>query len=516
MLNSHAASMRQEATNIRKYLLARQAYTARIAVYVFLGTAWAAFAHFIAPHIIVAAHANRSFSMLNRIFQGNRDLPVEHYLHSWNLFTGAIDIALVLHFVIVLFIASIDRRHKLRLRDAAKTNANTNIVLIAFSAVFLTTTAITGFSKGDYGDYDIEWTSILNGQNPWNLDDILNAYGPLFNVLAPMTWLNPLFNKLLFAFSYLVYVIWLIRVHGPRCSFDASSWFCYGLLILNPFPWVQLAYLGHFDVLVGLACVAAVHSLVYRKDALSGIYLACGILLKFIPIVILPFLAFNGRRFHFCLVGCCFLASVLVWGTSTFAPLAFAATRAPTWSIYSVMNSQYSPLQLIWDTPHAEGLEKPLLLTAGLSIFIWCTLRQVELPLSATLAILVTLLLYRVGFPNYHLVFLCMVSYWVVSEWRRFSKKTVLATLLIGYFNFLAVAVFSYWLGISKYIFYSTNVIALLQFLLGCTVLAGFIRFASLSARSARKFATTDKKHSGFKRPAPPAGQRVRTRAPPI
>jgi hypothetical protein len=46
--------------------------------------------------------------------------------------------------------------------------------------------------------------------------------------------------------------------------------------------------------------------------------------------------------------------------------------------------------------------------------------------------------------------------------------------------------------------------------------LAGFIRFASLSARSARKFATTDKKHSGFKRPAPPAGQRVRTRAPPI
>ena len=156
-----------------------------------------------------------------------------------------------------------------------------------------------------------------------------------------MTWLNPLFNKLLFAFSYLVYVIWLIKEHGPRRSFDASSWFCYGLLLLNLFPWVQIAYLGHFDVLVGLACVAAVHSLVYRKDALSGTYLASGILLKFIPIVILPFLAFNGRRFHFRLVGCCvafvalgFLASVLVWGTSTFAPLAFAATRAPIWSIY--------------------------------------------------------------------------------------------------------------------------------------------------------------------------------------
>ena len=115
-------------------------------------------------------------------------------------------------------------------------------------------------------------------------------------------------------------------------------------------------------------------------------------------------------------------------------------------------------------------------------MFIWCTLRQVELALSATLAILVTLLLYRVGFPNYHLVFLCVVSYLVVSEWRRFKEKTVLAALLIGYFNFLAIAVFSYWMRISEYIFYSTNVIDLLQFLLGCTVLAGFIWFASLSA----------------------------------
>jgi hypothetical protein len=496
MWNRHAASMRQEATNIRKHLLARQAYIPVIAVYAILGTAWAAFAHCIAPGIIVAAYADRSLSMLNQIFQGNRYLPVEHYLHSWNLVAGVIDIAVVLHFVIVIFIASINRRHKLRFRDAAKTNANANMVLIAFSAVFLTTTAITGFSNGNYGSYDTEWTSILNGQNPWawNLDDLLNAYGPLFNILAPMTWLNPLFNKLLFAFSYLIYVIWLIKEHGPRRSFDAASWFCYGLLLLNLFPWVLLAYLGHFDVLVGLACVAAVHSLAYRKDLLSGTYLASGILLKFIPIVILPFLAFNGRRFHFCLVGCCiafvglgFLVSILVWGTSTFAPLALAAAREPVWSIYYVMNSQHSPLRLIWNTPHAEWLEKPLLLAAGLSMFSWCTFRQVELSLSAALAILVTLLLYRVGFPNYHLVFLCVVSYWVVSEWRRFSEKTILAALLIGYFNFLAVAEFSYRVGVSEYIFHSKTVIALLQFLLGCTVLAGFIWFSTLSARVSKE-----------------------------
>ena len=73
--------------------------------------------------------------------------------------------------------------------------------------------------------------------------------------------------------------------------------------------------------------------------------------LKFMPIVVLAFLACDGRRFHFRLVGCCvafvvlgFLASVLVWGTSTFVPVAFAATGRPFLSIYFVMNSQHSPL----------------------------------------------------------------------------------------------------------------------------------------------------------------------------
>jgi len=58
---------------------------------------------------------------------------------------------------------------------------------------------------------------------------------------------------------------------------------------------------------------------------------------------------------------------------------------------------------------------------------------------------------------------------------------------LIGYFNFLAVAVFSYQVGISKYIFYSTNVIALLQFLLGCTLLVGLIWFSTLSPRLSKE-----------------------------
>ena len=156
----------------------------------------------------------------------------------------------------------------------------------------------------------------------------------MFNLLAPLVWVNVLANKLLFSFSYLVYVVWLIKDFGPRRGFVVFSWPLVLLLLLNPFPWWEIAYLGYFDILVGLACVAAVHWRVRGKDWLSGACLALGILLKFMPIVILPFLAFSGRRFHSRLIISCvgvvvlgLVVSVLVWGTSTFAPLTFAATR---------------------------------------------------------------------------------------------------------------------------------------------------------------------------------------------
>src|SRR4029077_17418215 len=104
---------------------------------------------------------------------------------------------------------------------------------------------------------------------------------------------------------YLVYVIWLIKVFAPSRRFPALSWPSVGLWLLNPFPWQQIAYLGYFDVLVSLACIAAVHGLVGGKDGAAGTYLGMGILLKYMPIVILPFLVFSERRFHFRLLSFC-------------------------------------------------------------------------------------------------------------------------------------------------------------------------------------------------------------------
>jgi Uncharacterised nucleotidyltransferase/Glycosyltransferase family 87 len=368
--------------------------------------------------------------------------------------------------------------------------AHCNVVLVTFSAAFLALAVLSGL-LGDYRAYVMEWIAVLGGRDPWDLAAYpINAYGPLFNALALLVWVNPLANKLLFAFSYLVYVIWLVKVFAPRRGLDAFSWRLTALWLLCPFPWVQIAYVGYFDILVSLACVAAVHSLIGRKDGVSGIYLALGILLKFLPIVILPFLAFNQRRVHFRLLAFClgvvcsgFLVSLLVWGPSTFAPLAFAATRRSEWSIYNVLTSTHSPLRYLWESPNLEWLEKPLLLIAGLAVFVWCSLRQIEPALSSALAVLVTLLFYRVGFANYQMVFFSLVLYWAVSNWEQFNEYPVLAPLLIIYFGFLAVADIAMVCQFVEPIFHSEIVIGVFQFVSGCALLVVLAQLRPAHAR---------------------------------
>ena len=393
-------------------------------------------------------------------------------------------IAATVHLVIVLFIGAIDRKDRVPPLETARACTRTNVVLVLFSAAFLALSILSG-SKGDYSSYGPEWRAILEGHDPWDPNFGGNAYGPLFNVLAPLYWITPLAPKLLFAFAYLVFVIWLIKDFGARRGLVALSWPVVVFWLMNPFPWVEIAYYGHNDVLVALACVAAVHSREQNKDVASGTFLAIGVLLKYLPIVILPFLVFNERPFRFRLFICCavliitaLLVSVLVWGESTFSPLIFATTREFGGSIYELLSSVYSPLRLFGDAPNVDWLEKPLGLTAGLGVFTWCRVRQIRPALSAVLAVLVTLLFYRVGPLNYQMVLFFLISYWAVSEWEQLKKHSVLPTLLIGYFGLLAIIDISILFGFESYSDYSVAVV-LFKFLTGCALVAGLIQFSA-------------------------------------
>jgi Glycosyltransferase family 87 len=466
-----------------------------LVIYAIVCLLWIGFADGIAPNIISAAYNEQSLSVLNWFFKSHKSLPLEHYLDRWSVTAAAVLIAMVLHLAIVLLIGRIDRKHRLSATPTALSRIN--FILIAFSAAFLALTVLS-WAQGDYKYYYLdEWRVVLAGRDPWlcgrPLNPACNSYGPLFNALAPLVWVNPFANKLLFAFSYLAYVIWLIKDLAPRRGL-ALSWPWLSLWILNPFPWVEIAYFGYFDVLVALACVAAVHSLISKRDAVSGTYLAVGVLLKYMPIVILPFLVFSERRFHFRLLSVCvgvvifgLAVSTLIWGTSTFSPLALAALRHPTWSIYDVLGSTHSPLRLFWDWPKMasiDWLEKPFLVTAGLGVFVWCVLRRTGPALAGTLAILVTLLFFRSGYFNYQMVPFLLISYWVVSEWKQLREHSGLAALLGGYFGVLTILELVHWSTITIVTYTDGDILysamVMLKFLLNCALLVRLLQFSAL------------------------------------
>lgn len=69
---------------------------------------------------------------------------------------------------------------------------------------------------------------------------------------------------------------------------------------------------------------------------------------------------------------------------------------------------------------------------------MWCRSRRTDPATAGVLALLVTLLLYRSGFPQYQMVLLMLASYWVAQTWDTRRHQTALAIALVGYFGWIA------------------------------------------------------------------------------
>src|SRR5262249_675356 len=259
-------------------------------------------------------------------------------------------------------------------------------------------------------------------------------------------------------------------------------------LFWNPFPWVEIALYGHFDVLVGLACLGAVRSCARGYDIRSGVSLAAGVLLKYLPIVLLPFLAVGGGRLRprvlaaaLVSIGAGLGLSAWVWGPSTFLPLKLAATRRSTaMSIFWFLRGRYSPLPSIGVAPNLDYLAPLVQLLALAWAWSWSRARQPDVEASAVVAVTLTVLLYRVGFPQYQMVPFVLGSAWAVRHWDRLRNRTALAVAMAAYFGWLA-AFDPYYILVDSWrmeLNWSRlrDAVGLPTFLLGCAFLAAVVR----------------------------------------
>ena len=340
----------------------RQLYSL-VALYGSLALGWAVFAGSVVRPLLTSEEPGRIVS------------AVKHYVESfpspfiprdivgrWREFSGAVLLALVLHLTIVLFLRRYSLRSTLgRCSNDVPTDRQTNLLLICISLLFLAVTLYYG-PIHDYFFYLNMWYEVCQGHDPWfmvfgiNGRVPLNAYGPLFNVLAVLEWVNPLAPKLLFAYAYILFSVWQIKEFAASRRLSCTRLVVLTALFWNPFPWVEIAIRGHFDILVALFCLGAIRTSGRGKECPFGDFPGVRRLLKFFPVVLIPFLALDrGRirwRFLFAAVATIALGmglSYYLWGESTCASdLCRPPGDRTACRVFRFLRGRYSPL--LWVT----------------------------------------------------------------------------------------------------------------------------------------------------------------------
>jgi hypothetical protein len=465
-----------------------------------LALGWAAFARWIVPPLLLAEHPGPLIHALKQYLRVPAVLfLVQDPQGRWREFSDAVLIAMVLHLTVVGILRWYDRpTGGARSPDESRASWRSSLALATAAAAFLAVAILAG-ARQDYFFFLQIWFHVRRGDDPWflvpSMDGImpLNAYGPLFNLLGPLAWINPLAPKLLFAYAYIVFAI--AQIKGFAFGRPPSGRRALGLAALfwNPFVWVEIAFYGHLDILVGLACVGAVRAWERGRDRRAGALLAAGVLLKYLPIVLLPFLALDrGRpRTRFLFVALAAIAlglwlSYQVWGLSTFSALKLAATRrSTTLSIFYYLRAAYSPLLWLGIGPSVDYLEPWVQFLAQLRIWSWSRVRRPGVEASASISVATVVLLYRVGYPQYQMVPLVLASTWVLGQWERLRHRTALVAAMAGYFGWLSAFGLYYMLHdawqMSVGWFHVQAIVGLPTFLLGCGFLIASVRAASPS-----------------------------------
>ena len=469
-----------------------------VTLYATLALGWVAIAQWIVPPFLTMENPGGTWAAVRRYIQSPPALFLARdTLGRWRDFSAAVLIALALHLTILLIL----RRYDLR---AAETPSSTNVPatrrvnlsLLIFSLAFLAVTVLTGPCH-DYYFYLHMWYEVRQGHDPWFFVDgkfghaPLNAYGPLFNLFAPLAWMNPLAPKLFFAYAYLLFSILLVKDFTANRPASVVAMIVLTALFWNPFAWVEIAIRGHFDVLLGLSCVGAIHARICRHDGRSGICLALGVLLKYFPVVLLPFLAFDRGRLRprLLIAAVATIAvgmglSLVRWGLATLAPLKFAATRGShSLSIFYFLRRPFSPLRYFMFDTDFDSLAPFTLFLALVCAWWWYRVRRPDLDAACVVAVVTTALLYHTGFPQYQMVPFVVGLSWVVRHWGDLSGR---AARIIGvgcYFGWLAAFDFYYALidadGAAKYWVVVEDLAGLPTFLFGCAFVAVVIRLAT-------------------------------------
>ncbi len=283
-------------------------------------------------------------------------------------------------------------------------------ILIIFSLICLVVSYKTGL-KHDYRQYIGQWMLVLSNDDPWRTN---NAYGPLHNIFAYLLPISNLAPKVLIVGFFLLAHGLLIYEISDRNWREISLGYFLSIPANFLFIGVVVIY-GLNDSFVAAILVLSILARNKRFMGVSGGLVGLAALVKFYPVLLLPFFALDDRKISIKLLswgGFVFFLGMCIgyalWGASVFSPILFGAERGP--KLMSVIAALRS---LLGDTDIVLFLIKfnSAFVIVGVTLAFFAV-RKIDLNWlpSAVIGYFVVLTLYKVGHQQFYLPLISMVS----------------------------------------------------------------------------------------------------------
>ena len=288
-------------------------------------------------------------------------------------------------------------------------------------------------SLQDYPHYVNQWDAATSAADPW-APTLRNAYGPGFLVMAPFAELHELVPKVLFVLVWFGMAWYILMLSGANVRPYQVV-----LLILNPFLWVEIAYFGHFDIVIAALILLAVICIESDRPALAGVALGAGFVAKYYPAVVVPFVSRDWSKISvgFVLSSIAGLVMTLwLWGTTFLETFRYGTTRNP--SLLSPFRTIRAANKLVFEFEFDFDMLSLPMVVIGLAGLYWYTRRlQLSAPVGALTSLLVVLAFYKVGHPQFHIPVVVLLAYFFARRPESLRVKSV-AWAASSYLVFLA------------------------------------------------------------------------------
>lgn len=316
----------------------------------------------------------------------------------------------------------------------------TLLIAIGVWAALVLVAGLLFRAQGDYHSYLNQWKLALDGKDPWSTN---NAYGPLHTALAVLVPLGPLVPKFFMQACMLAGA----AIVFFRAAERTGKAYLVPILLAIPLNFtffVQGVEVGMNDDLAAALMVGAVISRLDRRFALAGLFVGLAALLKYYPILMLPFFALDNRRIDWRLIligGATFaigmVAAYLYWGDGLIKALIFGSSRGPKQlSILAALKSSFPKSGLVAFLI-AKDTYLVLAGVAGLFALTWWL--RVQWLVATVLGYLLMLTLYKVGHVQFFIPWLFLVAALACSDDKQAAKLIwvfVPALLLLSAFSF--------------------------------------------------------------------------------